>query len=72
MEPRHNAVVNITDALRFAGPFLDLWRLSSQHPGVPLWSGGLMDSWPAVAVDALGVLKAEWEAIKELMEVERG
>lgn len=36
-----------------------MWHHSRQHPTAPAFSGGVLDSWPAVAVDGFAILDHE-------------
>lgn len=69
--PRWEGQVDIEQARRESGPALEHWALSQAHPGVPLYSGGLLDVWPAWAVDALSICREEAAAVERLVEWER-
>lgn len=75
-QPLHKGVsVDLSEALTRSGPALQLWR--AHQLGAPLYSGGVVDAWPAWAVDALQVAAEEMAAIRafltwEAMEVLRG
>jgi hypothetical protein len=64
-------VVSLEAALEYSMGALDTWRRSMAHQGVPLYSGGLLDSWPAKVVEEQAVLRAEWEAVKFYQQAER-
>lgn len=68
---RHRAVVDIDAALDEVGPLLDWWLKSRSVPGVPLFSGGLLDAWPKVAVEALSVCESEWLHVQAALAAER-
>ena len=38
--------------------------MAAENEGAPLFSGGVLDSWPAWAVDALAIRKQEVAAIQ--------
>lgn len=57
-------VVDIDRALAASDEALELWRVQRSHPEVPLFSGGLMDSWPGWAVDALAIARQETSAVQ--------
>ena len=70
-QPLHKDVrVDIEEALRVSAPALLVWRAQAAAPHAPLYSGGILDSWPAWVVEVLqwrargGALKAFllWES----------
>lgn len=65
-QPRWAEVVDLPEALKATAVELSYFRAGEAHPGVPLFSGGLLDAWPATMVDALMVLRREAEAIDVL------
>lgn len=62
-QPRYMDVVDIERALEVAAPALELWVTASAHEPAPAFSGGVLDSWPAWAADALGIARQETTAI---------
>ena len=58
-QPMHRKVVNIEEALRESTEMLVLWSRARRFPNVPAFSGGLLDSWPRRAVDALAICHEE-------------
>lgn len=77
-QPRWMEVVDLEEAREVAAVELSYFRACEAHPGVPPFSGGLLDAWPSAMVDALMVLRREAEAIEALdrqsqrREVDRG
>jgi hypothetical protein len=61
---KHFAELDIARAVELSAPLVGLWATVAPHEGVPAFSGGLMDSWPAYAVDALAVCRAETAVIR--------
>ena len=55
--------VDVKHALTQTRREMRLWMYARMHENVPAFSGGLMDSWPAWAVDAIAVARAETQAI---------
>jgi len=68
---RHRAHVDIQEALADVEPFVRLWLRAESFPGVPLYSGGLVDGWPKQVVDALTVAKEEWAHVRAALLEER-
>ena len=67
-QPLHKGVhVDIEEALRVSGPALQVWRAQSAAPHAPLYSGGVLDSWPAWVVEVLQVAGPEVESIKAFL-----
>lgn len=54
----------LAEILTAAAPLMSLWDTEQRFPGLPLYSGGLLDSWPAVAVDALAICREEWPYVQ--------
>lgn len=50
--------------------YVELWRVARQQPDAPLFSGGVLDAWPAIDTAALQVMQAEDSAIGDLMRHE--
>lgn len=64
-QPLHKGVhVDLRAALVASVPALTVWRAQQAAPGAPLYSGGILDAWPAWVVDVLQVAGPEMEAIK--------
>lgn len=55
------AVLEEVSARAFA-----VWELAEANPGIPLFSGGLLDSWPSYAVDALRIVRDEAAVVRSL------
>ena len=67
-QPLHKGVhVDIEEALRVSGPALQVWRAQSAAPHAPLYSGGVLDSWPAWVVEVLQVAGPEVEQLKAFL-----
>ncbi len=62
----HRALAGVTPERleAAAAPFLSFLTLAAENDGAPLFSGGVLDSWPAWAVDALAIRKQEVAAIQ--------
>lgn len=58
-------------ALEESAPALSLWRTVRAHAPAPAFSGGVMDSWPAWAVDALAVLNEEHQVCRAYFAAEQ-
>lgn len=43
---------------------MNLWTTSQQHPESPPFTGGVLDAWPAYAVDSLGICRQELSMIR--------
>jgi hypothetical protein len=73
-QPLHEGVyVDIEVAMRASAPAFAVWRASQAAPGAPLYSGGVLDCWPAWVVEALEVAQVEMGHIKTwLMTKEAG
>lgn len=69
---------DLDEALVAARPALEVWSAFQVADGAPLYSGGVLDAWPAWVVDLLKVARPEWEAVKAWLtwcaqeEVRRG
>lgn len=55
---------DIIQALEDVGHLLSLFAIQRSHPGVPLFAGGLLDDWPACAVDGLPICRSEYAVIE--------
>lgn len=62
-QPLHRGKVDIEEALASAEPVLSLWFKARRLPEVPAFEGGLLDGWPAWAVDAFGIVRQEEAAV---------
>ena len=60
----HRARVDINRALAASASTLQLWSTVKAHAPAPAFSGGVMDAWPAWAVDALAVAHEESNACR--------
>lgn len=63
-QPRWPYRVDIDVALKVCRRELEAWDIARLHDGTPLFSGGLADSWPAWAVDALAIARIETAVIR--------
>lgn len=63
--------MSLDEALEYSWAALDTWQRSMAHPGVPLYSGGLLTDWPAKVVEEQAVLKSEWAAVQAYQQAER-
>lgn len=64
-QPLHVARVDVDEALAASEEVLSLWWRARRLPEVPAFSGGLLDGWPAWAVDALGICRQEEQAVTD-------
>lgn len=55
---------NLEQVVQTSAQALELWRLTQDYPGVPLYSGGLLDAWPNWALDALRICRDEFAVIR--------
>lgn len=70
-QPLHTGVrVDLEVALRASAPALTVWRASEATGGAPLYSGGVLDCWPAWVVEVLQVAQAEMGSIKAFLMTE--
>lgn len=69
----HKARVDINAALAATGELMDLWLDTQKQPNAPAFSGGVLDAWPAYAVDALAIARDEYSLIRAFLmqEAER-
>ncbi len=49
---------------------MEFWRTTQVHPDLPLFSGGLLDTWPAYVVDGLAICRSEFAAIHRYLHAE--
>lgn len=49
---------------------MELWKETRKHPNAPAFSGGVYDSWPAWAVDALAIAREEVSCIEVFLHQE--
>ena len=70
-QPLHKGVsVDLETALRASASALTVWRASSATEGAPLYSGGVLDCWPAWVVEVLQVAQTEMGSIKAFLMTE--
>lgn len=52
---------------------MELWLETQKQPNAPAFSGGVLDAWPAWAVDALAIARDEYTLIRVylMQEAER-
>lgn len=55
----HRAVVNVDEAMEATKDVRTAWLRAQQHPGVPAFSGGVLDAWPQRMVDGFAVCNRE-------------
>jgi hypothetical protein len=70
-QPLYKAVVDIDRAIEEAEPLYRLYRVTRMQPNVPAFSGGLLDSWPAVAIEAFEIFRQEEAAVVAHLNSER-
>ncbi len=64
-QPLHQGVhVDIHEALTQSQTALQVWRAQQAAPHAPLYSGGVLDCWPAWVVELLQVAGPEVEHLK--------
>lgn len=56
--------MDIHEALHESREVLKMWLETQKHPDVPAFSGGLLDVWPAFAVDGLAICRTEVQRIR--------
>jgi hypothetical protein len=59
--------VDLGTALVASRPALAVWRAHAATEGAALYSGGVLDAWPAWVVDALQVARDEMACIKAFL-----
>jgi hypothetical protein len=70
-QPLHKGVhVDLEEVLRASAPALTVWRAHSATEGASLYSGGVLDCWPAWVVEVLQVAQAEVANIKAFLTTE--
>lgn len=69
-QPKYRGIIDIDEAVRESSRVMEFWRLSRMNRSVPLFSGGLFDSWPAYVVDGLAIANAEFDCISEVVRGE--
>lgn len=63
-QPRWMEVLDVEQARRDVAGLMGLWRTAKALPQVSPFTGGLLDGWPAVVVDAFAVLTLEEAAVE--------
>lgn len=68
-QPLHKGfpAVDLEAAMQAAAPALQVWRAQAAAPHAPLYSGGVLDSWPAWVVEVLQVAGPEVEQVKAFL-----
>ncbi len=61
-------MVDVDEALSESTEVLEMWRETQKHPEAPPFSGGVMDAWPAWAVDGLAVCRVEVQRIRAFLQ----
>lgn len=46
---------------------MELWAETQKHPDAQPYSGGMLDAWPALAVDALAIARDEVRIIRAFL-----
>ncbi len=55
----HHETVDLERALNETRELRMMWHQAQQHPDSPPFGGGVLSDWPAIAVDAFGVMNHE-------------
>ena len=50
---------------------MDLWTQTQKYPEAPPFSGGVLDAWPAEAVDAIAIAREETATLIDFLRGER-
>lgn len=67
-QPLHTGVrVDIREAVLCSRNALEVWHAHQAAGGAPLYSGGVLDAWPAWVVEMLKVAHGEVAAIKAFL-----
>jgi len=61
--PLHFHRVNVDEALAETEELMEMCGNAFKHPTSPPFSGGVLDAWPAWAVDALAIARFERERV---------
>ena len=69
-QPLHFEKVDIQQALSKVGHMYLMYARARMQPHVPAFSGGLLDSWPAWAVEAFEIAQQEETSVKLFLESE--
>ncbi len=46
---------------------MELWQETQKHPDIPAFTGGMLDAWPAYAVDGLAIARDEVRLIRAFL-----
>lgn len=71
-QPLYMVRVDIKVALAATEELMELWLDTQKQPSAPAFSGGVLDAWPAYAVDALAIARDETTVIRAFLVNERG
>jgi hypothetical protein len=69
-QPLHFEKVDISTARDEVGNLFFLFARSRMFPNVPAFSGGLLDSWPLLYVEAFEICQQEESAVKYFLASE--
>lgn len=70
-QPLHRQVLDIMTALAETRRAVDLYTKARVHSNAPAFSGGVLDAWPAWAVQAFAILRQEEMRVQAWLESER-
>lgn len=70
-QPLYKAKVDIKRAVAESADLMDLWTQMQKYPEAPPFSGGVLDAWPAEAVDAIAIAREETATLVEHLRGER-
>ncbi len=62
--------MNLDAALSSSGDILTRWWAMLSWPGVPPYSGGVLDSWPSRVAEGLALCRVEWQAVQAAVSAE--
>lgn len=71
LKGKHFEELELDEALRDSSEVLRRFCLTEAHPGVPAYSGGLLDAWPAKDAQGFAHAKAELEVIEMVRALEQ-
>lgn len=70
-QPLHKGTVDVHEAVVESRDLMQLWSTTQQHPDSPPFTGGVLDAWPAFAVDALAICRLETQRIRSHIDAGR-
>mgnify|MGYP001588600224 CR=1 FL=1 len=71
-QPLHRGVVEIGEALDNTRELTTMFFTAREFPESPPFTGGVLDSWPSVAVDAFRICRQELAAVEAFLKQEAG